>query len=402
MDKTSGARLRRQNGVDVFFEYAYLFCVAVIALMSFRYTTMITEEQMPWSTELLMGFRLGLIFIVGAKTAWDRSWNVPEIVIGLLWISTSCISFQMAWRYYEIELAVLVIGAHGVSFKKIGWTYFAVSAAALITTVILAEAGVIENLVYYRGGAMRQSFGIIYPTDFTAHLFFLAALWAWLRERNITYVEIAVIAGLAVISIVLCDARNNAGCILLLALGLLGMKLARRIVSKRGKELLLPRWLRIAFIVSAPVMAIVMIVLTSQYEGDIAWMSKVNDLLSNRLALGKIAFNDYPFTAYGMDIPMNGLGGRTEWVEYYFFLDCSYINTLFRFGIVMLLCVLLTLVFSAMRESKARSWERLGILAVIALQCAFEHHLLEYCYHPFLLLPLAVSGASLWKQPGSE
>ena len=65
-----------------------------------------------------------------------------------------------------------------------------VSTGCLLVTMAAALTGKIENLIYVqkeRGGITRISFGSIYPTDFSAHVFFSAACYLWLKVRNIRY-----------------------------------------------------------------------------------------------------------------------------------------------------------------------------------------------------------------------
>ena len=69
----------------------------------------------------------------------------------------------------------------------------------------------------------------------------------------------------------------------------------------------------------------------------------------------------------------------------YFFLDCSYLNILFESGWVMLLLVLAVYVAVSFKQLSGKEWVRLLVLALVALQCVFEHHLLDPAYCPFFL-----------------
>lgn len=391
--REAGTRLTGPGAVfwDRLFEYGYLLLAGLVTGMAFTDTTMLTYEQVGWMYTLVPWVRLALLLFIGAKLARERSWRIGEIVLAALFCGALLRSWQRVGRAYIAELALLFVGAHGIDFKKIARVWLAISAAALAGTMVLALTGVIENLVYYRGVHRRMAFGILYPTDFAAHVFFLAAGWAWLRERRIALWEIAAIAGLGVFCLVFCDARNSVICLFLLAAGLLYLKLRRREARKRGGayEPLRPiQWLLTA---SAPVLAAGMILLSRFYDGESGFMSALDRGLSGRLALGHQAFLLYPVRLFGQEVPMVGLGGTTEPVAEYFFLDSSYMNILFCFGLVVLLCVLGTMVLSALREKRAGAWERLGLLAVVALQCMVEHHLLELGYNLFLLLPLAAT-----------
>ena len=69
-------------------------------------------------------------------------------------------------------------------------------------------------------------------------------------------------------------------------------------------------------------------------------------------------------------------------------------NLLFCHGFVTLTVLLAGYTVSALREHRNRAWEHLLVLAVVALQCTFEHHFIELAYDPYLLLTLAASAAA--------
>ena len=73
----------------------------------------------------------------------------------------------------------------------------------------------------------------------------------------------------------------------------------------------------------------------------------------------------------------------------YFFLDCSYMDILFKSGWIMLLFVMAVFCYISYRHLRARQWVRLLVLVVVAVQCTVEHHLLDFAYNPFWLVLFA-------------
>ncbi len=379
--------------VDGLFEYGYLLLVGLAALTAFRYTTTLPEDSaVAAALHLALQIaRAALWVLTGLKTLWQlRRWSWKELVPAAILCAALLASWLTVRRTYVIELAVLIVGARGVDFRKIAKVWFGVCAAALLVTCTLALTGVIENLVYESKRGLRISFGCIYPTDFACHVFFLAAGWAWIRERRITLWELAAIAALGVFCLRFCSARNSAGCLFLLAAGLLYLRLRRRGSRRRGRSYRPVKPVRGVLPFAAPILAAVMILLSAVYTKKIGWMARLNTLLSRRLIKGRTAFMDFPVTLFGQDVPMSGRGRSTANTEG-FFLDSSYLNVLFCFGLVTLLCILGIMVLCALREKRLGAWERLGILTVVAVQCLMEHHMIEMVYNLFLLLPLAVS-----------
>ena len=140
-----------------------------------------------------------------------------------------------------------------------------------------------------------------------------------------------------------------------------------------------------------PIAAVFMILLSYVYDESIPVFATINRLLSGRLTYSHAAFSQYNITLFGQYVYMRGLGGSLQHAGEYFFLDSSYINMFFRFGILPLCGVIAIMVIGCRRQRKNLSWERLGILTLIALHCMIEHHLFELAYDPFLLMLFAVS-----------
>ncbi len=388
---------RAEEKKEEIFEALYLMLLAVYTILSLKDTTQIPYV---WSEGLVTILRILGLLVVTAKMAVGRRWKLGEAILCCFVCGCLIKSWSVCHRTYILELAILIAGAYQVPFRKIAQVYLSVSLAGLLVTMLLAGTGRIENLIYYRqDGKARIAFGFIYPTDFTAHIFYLAAVYAWLRERRITYGEIGGIALLAGFCYHYCDARLNTSCLLILAAGLLYVKIRRSLARKSGQEYGMHRVLRGFLCLSAPLCAAGILLLTQLYGRGNGLALWVDQMLSNRLGMSWQAFQQFPITRFGQSITMWGLGGTTEFPANYFFLDSSYVNILFTMGWMVLAAVLILLVGGAVRESRLRRWEHLGILAVAALQCMVEHHLIQISYHPFLLLLFAAAAetAPRWK-----
>ena len=384
---------------DRLLEIAYLLLLAFYTLAAFRATTMLDTSILYFEYETARDMRIVNLLVVGARLARSRSWRPAEILMGLVLCGCLFRSWEHVYRNFVFELALLIAGARGMDFGKILRVHFAAAATALAVTVMLTQAGLIENLIYYRDdGTMRMSFGIIYPTDFAAQLFFLAVSWAWLRSARITWAELAAFVGLAVFSFAFCDARNNALCLVLLAAILAWLKLRRR--AARGGEYTMLSGVQWLCVLAAPLGAAGMIGLSRLYDGS-PLMESLNRLLSQRLYYGAEAFERFSVNLFGQEVELVGWGGTNIVgpVTSAFFLDSSYVNMLFCFGAVTLTAFLAAYVLSSRREQKNRSWERLALLALTALQCGMEHHFMELIYNPFLLLTLAASGPEVLPPP---
>lgn len=372
-------------------ERAYLLLLALASFEAFWGTTMIPAQP-------TRAMRLGLLALCALVVALRLLFGEGRSPARLA--AAAAVLALFAWdqwvlrgeQWFLLELALFAVGARGVPFRKIVKTYLAATLPLLLVTMALSLSGAIENLVYLRRGVERYAFGICYPTDFCAHVFFLTACAVWLRAGKQRWIEIAMLPALAAFCMVFCEARNTVLCLCLLTAGLVYCKLRRSFAAKKGREYRMNGAVSALLAAAAPLLAAGMIALTLAYTPDSPWMQKLDAVFATRLSLGREAFDSYPVPMLAQLVYMRGLGSTHEYEGAYFWLDSSYINVLLRLGLPVLLLALGVLVYCALRQRKLGAWERLGLLAVIALQCTVEHHLIELAYHPFLLLALAGDG----------
>lgn len=80
---------------------------------------------------------------------------------------------------------------------------------------------------------------------------------------------------------------------------------------------------------------------------------------------------------------MNGGGGTLNLKEEYFFLDCSYVNLLLTWGLVLFLTVMALFFYSCRKNNKNLYFQY--AVALIAVNCVIAHHLMDVAYDPFVL-----------------
>lgn len=364
------------------FENLYLVYFGMITVMAFKDTTMF---NFGWTdTQLYLVFLFGILVVFG-KSACDQSWKWYEILIAILAASVLALSWHHYMRRYILELAVLIIGARGVDSDRVIKVFFAVSTACALITMTAALTGKIENLVYVqeeRGGITRIAFGGIYPTDFSAHIFFTAACYLWLRIRNIRWRDLVLTAGFGMFCMCFCGARTSAlGLWLLAVYGLL----KKKEILKKNRKI---QYVGCFFM---PVCAAGSVFLALIYNPDTGWMKFLNRILNKRLSQGHEGFQRYSIPLLGQEVIMHGNGGTIHLEEgvKYFFLDSSYINILLQYGILVLALLTALSVWIMFRLMKAQMQERMFILEIVFLCCVMEQHLMEIAYNPFWLMALA-------------
>lgn len=194
-----------------------------------------------------------------------------------------------------------------------------------------------------------------------------------------TWKEIFGVFGIAVFLHLGCHARCST--VLTAVAGILmGME-------KMLKERKHPFFISDVLVLSPVLAAIGMTVLTIMYQGT-PMQQKLDQLLSNRLDLGKKAFDIFSLTPFGQYIRLFS-NAENLGVEYYFYIDSTYLQLIIMYGVVILGVVLLVFLLIGCRAKAQKRLDFLWIIGLIAAHSIIEQHLVELPYCPFVIALLA-------------
>lgn len=242
-----------------------------------------------------------------------------------------------------------------------------------------------------------MALGTVYPTDLSAHVFYSTLCYVFIRDENIRWFDVAGILTAGILTFLTTDARMNFLCTLLLVAGLTTYLVYKRKSADEGGQVELPGWITYIFVLFPVLCAGAMITLTTFYTPDFAPFRLLNRILNNRLYYGKLGVDVYGFSKWGKYIEMMGNGGSTVKKSFYFFLDCSYVSGLLRWGGIAFAVILIMMLMLCAKARKEKKWVYLWIFVVISVQCIIEHHLIEIAYNPFFWLLLAQ-----WRENGGR
>ena len=130
------------------------------------------------------------------------------------------------------------------------------------------------------------------------------------------------------------------------------------------------------------------IMLHALYNQESGFWTKLNDMLSNRLALGKNAIVEYGLSLFGKPIIWKAWEYKVETVDDYNYVDCSYLNILLLNGLLFLLVVLVAYWFIMKKAYDSRNYHLVWICFFILVLSITEPRLVHLSYNPFILLVL--------------
>ena len=284
-----------------------------------------------------------------------------------------------------LDAAIVTAGAFKVPFRKIGIIYVFIGTFISLLALICSQTGIIVDYTfltnYGENERLRHSLGIIYPTDFFAHITYLMVTYFLVRWTRVTYWEITGAGVILGIAYYFTSARADMiGAVLILVLML--------ICKIRGyRESGIPsKFKTVLMCAFMPLCALITIIITSLYNPDNAFMYKLDFMSSYRLSLGRTGMDLYGFKILGSaNFAENGNanGGIRDYT--YVFYDSAYIKYLFKYGIVLLLVLFLIYALIILRLKAAKMLYAMVFLGVIILSFTIEHHMLELSYNITLL-----------------
>lgn len=368
-------------------EFVYFSFMIMVILKSFLANTVIEYGWMSSGISAITFF-LGICLTIKILSEWKSSWGSMAIIISIVtvgFIATSNfhITDNQVWEYI-----LLILGARKIEAKKIIKYYLIVVGALTLCTVLASVLGIVDNLVFYRNEASgaRYAMGFTYVTNFCAHLFFLCAAYAFLRGKNIKYIEILLIAVVGVACYVLSEGRNSTICIALLVMVLLTMKIIK--VKQDG---MCQKILAIVSIAFMPVLVVASIVLGFIYNPDVPFLNVLNKYMGHRPEMDAEAFSRYKITPFGQYFTQKFYAGRggVGFPDNYFFIDCSYVSILLSMGALALIGIVI--LWSVITSSECKKKNLIGalVLSVVSIHCFMEQNILNIAYNPFFLLCFA-------------
>lgn len=347
-----------------------------------------TEFSINWPTDYHVIMRYVTIAIIALKLHFDEETRKIELVLLFAFVIIFQVSARISGYDELIDVLIFLVGLKGIDLTKVIKVFFSTIGILLLTTIIASQTGIIENLIYTwpADRRARMSFGIIYPTDFAAFFFFLSLAWIYIRKTSLMYIELIIIAASGVFVYYFCDARLSAGCIEITAIIFFFVKLRERYVAIYNKNDVIPKGVMLACVLIPIVCAVFIIFASYFYSGDIPILAKINSILSGRLNYGKMAFDNYNVTCWGQYVDLTGNGGTTLYYlkESNWFIDASYLNILFRFGIFVFFSFLIMMCGSLYKAEKMKDYYLTIIFVILSVQFMIEHHAIELWYNPFL------------------
>lgn len=337
----------------------------------------ILDKSLPY-TIWMVACMLALlkIFLVNVYSDWRDLCLIVSIGL-IVWASSlNTNTWDMIYYY------VMIVAAQDINFKSIVKVFLATVVTMLVFTIFSAKLGVIAGVTNMRLGSsdLRYALGTVYPTDLAARLFYIELFYIALRKFKLNLPEYITCLSLAVFTYIVTDTKLDVLLMLLLILA---------VYFKDAIILVLEKIQNLGVTLILGSMVAMIVILTYGYNSKMWILNKINNILSGRLSVGHIAFENFNVPFFGQIIEQTGNGGLHHGVYSYFFIDCSYIRVLMMNGLFSFLILVAFLVILSNKFLNEKAYSLEIALLFVALSSIIDQHLLEISYNCLLLAMFA-------------
>ena len=347
--------------------------VSVVVFFNTISTTMLDRTFF----QVKVNFLFFVVLLLGLRFLYKMRVSYKYLILSILLLLSGVLVYFQTNRLNFLVYSMLLILLVNVDMKVVLRNYVVVAGILVVGVFLLSLVGMVPNLQYNRAGVIRNSFGFIYPTDFASHCFYLFLAISYLLKDKFIWTRSLFGVLLSAFIIKYCDARLNALSILLATVIFIYFYYSK---EKKLKIFAL-------FPYSAVVFASIVTYLSYKFSWSNPFLVSVNKLITGRLALGRNAFDTFGVHLFGTrNVQFIGSGGKTESVIGYNYVDSSYVQMLFTYGIVPVILLIIIYVVASRKQYKDGQYLLVTILSLIAFNCMIEAFWFVPTYNIFMFL----------------
>ena len=347
--------------------------VSVVVFFNTISTTMLDRTFF----QVKVNFLFLVVLLLGLRFLYKMRVSYKYLILSILLLLSGVLVYFQTNRLNFLVYSMLLVLLVNVDMKVVLRNYVVVAGILVVGVFLLSLVGMVPNLQYNRAGVIRNSFGFIYPTDFASHCFYLFLAISYLLKDKLIWTRTLFGFLLSAFIIKYCDARLNALSILLATIIFVYFYFTKE--KKYRLYSILP--------FSSIIFSGLILYLTYYFSWSSQFFVSINKLITGRLSLGKNAFNSYELHLFGTrNVQFIGSGGKTESVIGYNYVDSSYVQMLFTYGIVPVVLLIIIYVVASRKQYKDGQYLLVAILSLIAVNCMIEAFWFVPTYNIFMFL----------------
>lgn len=336
------------------------------------------------------GIGIASVLIICKILLFDRT-SHGQLFIFTIVVFVTFIVGQISTVHSLLPSLLLILGCLEIPFKKIAKNYVIIVSIVLIVAYITTVIGLTKNYTIVTQDGIKYAMGGTYPTDFAAHIFYLLCAYVYMRAKKINFLDLLLVVFGLVFVKYLTKTQADTIAIFVLLLVVVIYIFQNRILKVKFLKKIYTNVIGWTFIIPG-VFAGIIYWLTFSFNYIDPAFTKLNQLFTNRLALGNQAFVSYGIKLFGQPVFQNGWGGTRASIFNsglgnltYYFIDSSYVAMLIVYGSFFTVLLLGGLMIHLYQKLRNNDILYVLIWIPILLVSIIDQHLLEVQYNVFLL-----------------
>lgn len=282
---------------------------------------------------------------------------------------------------------IFIFSLRDISFKYVARTSFYISLFILIFVVLSSQIGLISNYIEFSGGRIRQYLGFRYSLFPSTVMLNIIASSFFLTQDKVSYKRLFFL----LVSTIWIFFQTDSRLTFISSLLLLGINLlVKWYPSVLKSSALLLKTFKLTYIVNAYLSYLIAKMYLSFSSPFLNELSKnINQFLGGRIYYANRSLDIYGYNLFGQKInwignglDINGQRGLSE----YLYVDNLYIQILQRYGLFVLLILLLIFTLTLHYLLKQKQYVLSLILIILSFHVMIDDLIINLHYNIFLIL----------------
>ena len=319
-------------------------------------------------------FELVMLLLIEVR---ERKWSKKEAIFAFV----CALLFLLCYNNNPVELAIMYVfmfSARNFSFKRIAKHTYKISLAMLLGIIMLAEAGIIKDIVFE---GYRYAAGFRYVLYGPSLLLNIVCLNVYFEGFDTKWYKLMVFFLFNLFLLTKCHGNLSFGLTTLLIVYVFCYKFSKIFNKNRHN---LPGIFTYSFIFCL-LMSFALIYL---YDRNQELWYFIDHMLSGRLQLSLRTLSEYSISFFGNSIKWVGNGVDAYGNMYegqYYYVDNAYVNIAIELGLLFSVTIwgLYTIGLKKCREQDEQIV--MSILMIISVYFMFDNLKLKLVYNTFWL-----------------
>lgn len=337
-------------------------------------TTVINDVFTSFNLPIKFLQLFGIIILIASEFFSPNHRIIKHFIPVLLSTILLCLVPILLRRDVSIlQILVMAFFGRDINYNRFFKILLLVIISFRVTIFIGVALGIVQNVVTYRDGLSRYNLGYDWTTFSMQGFFYIVCMLIVVIKNK---VSLPLVIFLELINIVLYKLTDSRSPFMLITLLLISWFLIKIFKFNLNKSKLV----KIGSLLVFPLMSSFIFFTSIKAER----FPYFNEILSNRLALGKTAYQRYGVSLFGSNVTFTST--RTIYGQEFFMLDSSFLRIIFSFGLLTFFIFVIVWTLLQIKLMRLNQGYYLFVLIFIVIHSTFDPQFLQAYYNLFVVL----------------